>query len=105
GGGRTSERRGGRDGARAASRGSALSGLALPGGEVEVVAPGGDLVVADLHDAGARENDALACEGHAIDALGEDDVAERRDVEELGLELVGEEEHVQDLADAVLPGD
>ena len=26
-------------------------------------------------------------------------------MEELGLEVVGEEEHVQDLADAVLPGD
>src|SRR5262249_2432714 len=44
----------------------------------------------------------LAAEGHPIDALGEDDLAQRRDVDQLGLEPVREDEHVEDLADAVL---
>ena len=80
-----------------------LRRLPLPGGEVEVVAPGGDLVVADIEHTGARQLDAFLAETEAIDALGEDEVAARREVEDLGLDLVRGEEEVQDLADAVLP--
>src|SRR5881396_443175 len=81
-----------------------LRRLPLPGRQVEVVAPGGDLVVADLEHTGARQLDAFLAETEAIDALGEDEVAARREVEDLGLDLVRGEEEVQDLADAVLPG-
>src|SRR2546430_3425424 len=62
--------------------------LPLPGGEVEVVAPGGDLAVADLEHAGARQLDPLVAEAEAVDALGEDEVAARDEVDDLGLELL-----------------
>src|SRR5207247_11201076 len=53
---------------------------------------------------GARQLDAVLAETEAIDALGEDEVAARREVEDLGLDLVRGEEEVEDLTDAVLPG-
>src|SRR6266550_2524060 len=62
--------------------------LPLPGGEVEVVAPGGDLTVADLEHAGARQLDPLVAEAEAVDTLGEDEVAARDEVDDLGLELL-----------------
>src|SRR5438309_7617664 len=80
-----------------------LRRLPLPGGEVEVVAPGGDLPVADLEHAGAGELDPLLPEAETVDALGEDAVAVRRQMDDLGLDLVGGQKEVQHLADAVLP--
>src|SRR5437016_7051832 len=77
----------------------------MPGREVEVVAPGGDFAVADLEHTRAGELDPLVAEAEAVDALGEDQVAARRQVDDLGLDLLGGQEEVQHLADAVLPGD
>src|SRR5205814_2770780 len=57
-----------------------LPRLPLPGGEVEVVPPGGDLPVADLEHAGAGERDPLLPEAETVDALREDQVPVRREV-------------------------
>src|SRR2546427_10020319 len=57
-----------------------LPRLPLPGGEVEVVAPGGDLPVADLEHASAGKRDPLLPEAEAVDPLGEDQIAVRRGV-------------------------
>src|SRR3972149_3439808 len=77
-----------------------LRGLPGPRGQVEVVAPGGDLAVADLEGAHHRQCHRLRAE-EPVDALGEDGVAGGGDVGDLEL---GAFEGGHELLDHALDG-
>src|SRR5207244_12316329 len=81
-----------------------LRDLPLPGGEVEVVPPGGDLPLADLEAAGHRPGPLPAVHREAIDPFGEHEAAPAGDVHDLELGRLGRRrEHVAQLANAVVP--